>query len=419
MHVSEPSPHDGDPSDHGSTDSAAVGDDQDPSSEQGVSSPIISPVQGTHRCTPALALEFVYEVLGRPVGIDPCGHEDSLVDARRVVMPPQSGLEVPWHELRTGFVSPPCGQDEEPRWIHKAIQEARLGWEGILLLPAKTGAPWFEPLYRHSPCMCFWGSPALEVEGRLWFDEDDPAMLHTQFVYLGPRYEAFARVFSRGGQLIYPRSDQALTVRIAGRTMPSVEHAGSAPLDEALEQADRRQRAGHLDSWVFAVGELPTGTKVDDLTPSLRTPIDECDVRDVAHGLLLLEHERSRTPLLAGRPGERTKARAPDSRQVNLPLYEDGRASHTGVERERFDQHVLETLKASAQPIGRADIISQNPCTEHEYRSAIKRLKKAALIEQVGQGKRALYRATQPPRTEQDDGTTKPPNNGNATRTPH
>lgn len=368
-----------------------------------------------HRCAPAPVLELVYEVLGAPVGIDPCWHEDSAVDARRVVLPPENGLDVPWYEYRTGFVSPPCGQAEEPRWIHKALQEAARGWEGILLLPAKTGAPWFEALYRSSPCICLWGSPLLDVEGRIWPEELDDAMLHTQFVYLGPRYEVFARTFSRGGHLIYPRSDQALTTRIVGRTMPSVEYAGPAPLDEALQHAERRQHAGRWDPWALAVGELPVGTKVSDLTSSLREPIEDCEVHDVAQGMLLLAHDSSRTTTFSR--DERKTAAAPDTRQVNLPLYEDGRAARSDVERERLDRHMLATFKAASRALCRAEIIGENPCTEHEYRSAIKRLKNAGLIEQTGKGKRALYRATQPPRTEQDV-RTKPPNDGNTARTP-
>jgi hypothetical protein len=378
----------------------------------------VARAKSVHRCTPALVLELVYEVLERPVGIDPCSHEDSAVDARRVVLPPENGLEIPWHQHHTGFVSPPLGQVEEPRWIQKAIQEATLGWEGILLLPAKTGAPWFEALYQNSPCICFWGSPHLEVEGRIWLDEDDDSMLHTQFVYLGPRYEAFVRVFSRAGHLIYPRNDQSLTVRIAGRTMPSVELAAHAPLAAANRNAERRAYAGRLDAWANAVVQMPTGTTVEHLTPSLRAPIEACDVRDMAHGMLLFAHARSGTYPISDPDYERKRSVKVDPRQVSLPLYEDGRAAHTDAERERFDRCLIETLRASPTPLGRADIRESNPCTEHEYRSAIGRLKKADLIEQVGQGKRALYRAKQPPRTEQDDVTTKPPKNGNTARTP-
>jgi hypothetical protein len=360
-------------------------------------------------------LDLVYEVLGRPIGIAPYSTSASPVDARRQVVPPENGLEVPWHQHRTGFLIPPCGQVEEPRWIQKAIREARLGWEGVVLLPANTGAPWFEALYQNSPCICLWGSPHLKVEGRIWPDDD--AMRHTQFVYLGPRYEAFVRVFSRAGHLIYPRYDQSLTVRIAGRTMPSVEVASPVPMDAANKNAERREHAGRLDPWANAIATQPHGMKVKDLTPSLRAPIEDASVHDMAHGMLLHAHASVGIPTLSVPRREKGAVAPVDPRQVNLPLYEDGRAAHNDAERERFDRCLVDTLTASPTPLGRADLMSVTPCTQSEYRSAIKRLKKASLIEQVGRGKRALYRAIQPPRTEQDDESRQPPKNGNAART--
>lgn len=408
--VSEPSPReeDDEPRDE---DDRANGRDLD---ERGL--PAIPAAKSVHRCTPAPVLDLVYQVLGRPVGIDPCSNERSIVEARRTIMPPENGLDAPWHEYQTGYVNPPFGRVEEPRWIQKAVQEAALGWEGIMLLPSKTGAPWFELLYRNSPCICFWGSPELDVEGRIWFHEEDGgATFNTEIVYFGRRYEAFARAFSRAGHLIYPRHDQALTLRIAGRTMTSVEYAGSAPRDELFRHAERRLRAARHDAWASSTDGLPPDTTVGDLPPSLRAQIDELTIHEARHALLLLARDEPTEPAATTRGKKKPKSTAPevDRRQASLPIHTDGRAYHNDLERDRFVSRILDTLRSSHVPLQRADIVATNPCTDHEYRTAIKQLKKDGLISQVDEGKNAAYTAT-PPRNEHADSSTRNGTLGNA-----
>lgn len=381
--------------------------------------PAIPAAKSVHRCTPGPVLELVYEVLGSPVGIDPCSNPRSIVKAKRSVMLPEDGLSVAWHEHETGFVNPPFGKAEEPRWIQKAIQEAALGWEGILLLPAKTGAPWFEPLYRHSPCICFWGSPELDVEGRIWFHEEDGgATFNTEFVYLGPRYEAFARVFSRAGHLVFPRHDQALTTRITGRTMRPV-YASAAASDDLFRHAEREIRTMRYHGLAVGVTNLPHEITIKEILarediPELRGLIEELSVFELGQALLLLANEPSMDPP----PTTRGKKRAPqkgappvDKNQLGLPVYSDGRAYRTAAERERFDDRLLGTVRASKKPLRRADIMAQNPCTEHEYRGAMGRLLSAGLVEKIGSGVHTRYGATKPPRTEQDD-TNETPEHG-------
>lgn len=378
--------------------------------------PALPPAKSVHRCTPQPVLDLVYEVLGAPVGIDPCSNPRSIVQARRNVMLPEDGLQVSWHEYETGFVNPPFGKVEEPRWIQKAIQEAALGWEGILLLPSKTGAPWFEPLYQNSPCICLWGTPELDVEGRIWFHEEDAgATFNTEIVYLGPRYERFARVFSRAGHLFYPRHDQALTTRITGRTMPTVyagAHNGTGNLFENRARVEREIRATRYHGFSVGVTNLPPETTIKDALdrddmPELRAIIESLTLHDLGQSLLLLSNEPDvLPPATTRRKAKRTTAPAPaaDKNQLGLPVHADGRAHHSKAERDRFDAHVLQTIMASHEPLARAAIVAVNPCTNDEYRSAIKRLKKAGQIKQVGDGRHTRYRgAPTPPRTEQDE----------------
>lgn len=404
--MSEPRPSEGEEraADEGSNGGELVPDPVESSA------PAIPAAKSVHRCTPQPVLDLVYEVLGCPVGIDPCSNPRSIVKAHRTVMPPENGIDVAWHKYKTGFVNPPFGKVEEPRWIRKAIQEARMGWEGILLLPSKTGAPWFEPIYQHSPCVCFYGSPELDVEGRIWFHEEDGgATFNTEFVYLGPRYESFARAFARAGHLVYPRHDQALTVRITGRTMPGVEF-GVTDQDELFQHSIRRLRAARHDAWAQATDGIPPDTPVRDLPPELRAPIEELTIHEARHAMLLLARDEPiEPPATTRKKKKRATHAAPqvDRRQVGLPMHTDGRAYHNEAERERFDARVLDTIQRAGHPLSRAEIMAANPCTEHEYRGCMKRLKKAGRVEQVDEGRHARYSAS--PRTEQDEPATTTP----------
>jgi hypothetical protein len=374
--------------------------------------PAIPQAKSVHRCTPAEVMQLVYEVLGDPVGIDPCSNPRSIVKARRAVMLPEDGLSVPWHEYGTGYVNPPFGRVEEPRWVQKAIEEMALGWEGIMLLPAKTGAPWFEKIYKHSPCICFYGSPELDVEGRIWFhDEDAGATFNTEIIYFGHDYEKFARVFARAGQLVYPRHDQALTTRITGRTIPHVPFASGAATDDLFRHAIREMRAHVYHGFAVGVQNLPPGTTVRDVlergdVPELRSLIEDLPLHDLGQALLLYSNEPEVIPAATTRRRRKTSARAvaneTDRNQLGLPVYADGHAYRNRAERDRFDGQLLDTIRSAPEPIRRADITHGIECTDHEYRGAMKRLQDAGLIEKIGRGIHARYRA-QPPRTEQDE----------------
>lgn len=382
--------------------------------------PAIPASKSVHRCTPQPVLDLVYEVLGCPVGIDPCSNPRSIVKAHRTVMLPEDGLSVPWHEYRTGYVNPPFGKVDEPRWIRKAIEEAQLGWEGILLLPSKTGAPWFDPLYEASPAICFWGSAELDVEGRIWFHEEDGgATFNTEFIYLGPRYEAFARAFSRAGKMIYPQHDRALTARITGRTMRAVYAPGATEdLFQRAKRCEREIRSTRYHGVAVGVLNLPEQTTVREVLasqdmPELRSIIEDLTLHELGQALLLLSNEAPVVPPATTRGKKTLRELAPpevDKRQLGLPVHADGKAYRTDAERARFDQRVFDTIRQSKDPMARIDIMRLCPCTEHEYRGAISRLQNAGTIERVGDGRHARYRAAnQPPRTEQDDHPTPPP----------
>jgi len=57
-------------------------------------------------------------------------------------VPAFNGLMIPWH--RFNYVNPPYSN--KVPWLWKAIQEQELGNTSVFLLPAATGAAWFQDM---------------------------------------------------------------------------------------------------------------------------------------------------------------------------------------------------------------------------------------------------------------------------------
>ncbi|MFC3442161.1 DNA N-6-adenine-methyltransferase [Sphingobium rhizovicinum] len=95
------------------------------------------------RFTPLAFLDCVTSSFGE-IDLDPCGHEDSPVVARRIIMPPECGLAASWHGARLTFVNPPYSQFV--RWLDRAID----AWESketetvVILGPVRTDGRAFQ-----------------------------------------------------------------------------------------------------------------------------------------------------------------------------------------------------------------------------------------------------------------------------------
>lgn len=112
--------------------------------------------------------ERIYEVLGMPPGLDPCGHPDQFLKADRVcygTSDEDDGYLVPWREHKTVLLNATHNEREPDwagieadnpewhrpdwkwhafsKWITKASVEAQHGTTVVAFMPASTDRKWF------------------------------------------------------------------------------------------------------------------------------------------------------------------------------------------------------------------------------------------------------------------------------------
>ena len=163
-----------------------------------------------HWNTPQPVVDALHEFTGgKPVALDPCSNETSIVDADVEWYGPDAGgtdgLMVPW-ELGVGrrtskliFVNPPYS--EKFLWMRKCHDEARnlaaSGVNIISLLPADTDTNWFHRYCAHAAGRCFWC-------GRLKFmgDRGDPARFPSLLVHWGMAIGHFRGIFGNYGWVV-------------------------------------------------------------------------------------------------------------------------------------------------------------------------------------------------------------------------
>lgn len=103
--------------------------------------------------------------------------------------PIDSGLWQMWRGRI--FVNPPYGR-VIARWVAKAVGDPVD--ELVLLVPARTDASWFVPLFEHTVCF---------IRGRLRFSgAAGNAPFPSALVYRGPRRAEFARTFAHRGAIM-------------------------------------------------------------------------------------------------------------------------------------------------------------------------------------------------------------------------
>lgn len=132
--------------------------------------------------TPKWILDLLVP-LGR-IGLDPCSNELSLVPAPTRWDEIADGLSRPWRMHGLVFVNPPYGR-ALPRWIDKAIAEADLGAEIVLLTPARPDTRWYDRVILGGATVGF-------LRGRVAFDGASAgAPFPSALLYLGNRHIAF------------------------------------------------------------------------------------------------------------------------------------------------------------------------------------------------------------------------------------
>lgn len=166
---------------------------------------VVSPREALHRSesvewyTPTEYIESVKRLMGA-IDLDPasCQEANAVVGAKYFFSKEADGLGQFW--FGRVFLNPPYGKtgkwSNQDRWSRRLMVEYEVGRvkEAVLLVNAATDTAWFRSLWAYPLCFVtgrirFWrtaGSAARPTHGSV-------------FVYLGPKTERFATIFSRFG----------------------------------------------------------------------------------------------------------------------------------------------------------------------------------------------------------------------------
>lgn len=148
--------------------------------------------------TPSHVLDVVRTF--SPIGLDPCGAEDSLVRAAVEWRLERDGdsLKRAWAGFGLVFCNPPYGR-KISEWVNAAAQVRKGGEvddEVIMLVPARTDTSWFRDVWKTADGICFWN-------GRIRFvGSNNGAPFPSCLIYWGLRIGRFAKVFSESGRVV-------------------------------------------------------------------------------------------------------------------------------------------------------------------------------------------------------------------------
>ena len=151
------------------------------------------------------------------IALDACTAPDNPVGADHFYTEADDGLSSSWQfSGRSSLVwcNPPYSTAKH--WIGKAVAEAELGAEVIMLIASRTGAKYFRPVF-DADALCF-------ISGRLTFLDADtgepardgkgrpmPAPFDSALVYWGKRPARARRHLAELGLVLYPREGQGGT----------------------------------------------------------------------------------------------------------------------------------------------------------------------------------------------------------------
>lgn len=170
----------------------------------------VAPAVRDDWCTPEVCLVPTYQILGSPVGIDPGWNKNSPVKALKTVSLPRGkttedrcgGLVIPWHPHKTFFNNCSFGRYVTPMWVIKAAEEAKLGAEGIQLLPSYTSAHFFDVMWNNAAAVCFWGKPGKTTSRVKFVGAEHTAPFAILLVYYGPQHMLAEQALGECGQTV-------------------------------------------------------------------------------------------------------------------------------------------------------------------------------------------------------------------------
>lgn len=140
----------------------------------------------------------------KPVALDPCSNEHSIVNARVKLTREQDGLGQDWrlhvkqHELV--YVNPPFDHETLQRVREKAYYAANFWFLDVLLLaPVKADQSWYQNAIVEASALC-------SVKGRVPFLREGRRRSGSQFAcaffYYGADVDRFCKAFRSVGRLL-------------------------------------------------------------------------------------------------------------------------------------------------------------------------------------------------------------------------
>jgi hypothetical protein len=148
--------------------------------------------------TPPPIVELVHR-LG-PIDLDPCGHPESVVGARRqyLLERGEDGLVLPWAGFY--YCNPPYSRGNLDRWLARCREQAAAGARGIALVPSDTSTRWWHYEVRRATAFCL-----LSKRARFLGAVSGSPKFGSALIYWGPRPEAFAAATREAGWVFVVR----------------------------------------------------------------------------------------------------------------------------------------------------------------------------------------------------------------------
>lgn len=152
--------------------------------------------------TPRALLDVIESF--KPIALDPCSNEHSLVNSRVKLTREQDGLGQDWgsytKRCELVFVNPPFDCETLQRVSEKAYETAQFqGIDTILLAPVKADQEWYQNAIVEASALCF-------IKGRVPFLREGKRGQGSQFAcaffYYGTDIDLFCVSFASVGRVV-------------------------------------------------------------------------------------------------------------------------------------------------------------------------------------------------------------------------
>lgn len=351
------------------------------------------------RITPAGALVPVYQVLGRPLALDPCAAPKSHVEAIEHVMPPADGLAISW--LWTWFMNPPY--EDLGLWLRKAwLSALRLPSYGIGLLPVRPhrnywGYAWAFPARR----LCF--PPAME------FGEFGSKAPFANVYVLwdarpnSPALARFDHAFRDVGQIVnldtltdLPQSPivRAMTDS-QNKDLETIKHEVVAKLESEHMQAVLRTVQAHLG---LSFDDLKEVLSTEDFELFESIPLAEIfgfgpeqPTAEAAETSSASKNGR-RKPRKKAPPNKAAKPASAKAPKAKAKAKANSKANGKAADTSGLEGQLLRSVKkAGTEGISTADIVEEFQLSKFQARSRLEALAEQGKVELRGKTKAARW----------------------------